>query len=325
MHGMVLIPAFMVFLIMSRRHNDLIPETLYELYRSLGLPLDLLDPRDEFTIHNVRDLLHELPYTSPSYRPNFFNFLFVKDARGRCTIDEMGFDIEPGTIYFTNPGVYRTFGWREIGEAWLITFNESYLKEYVHPDIYAEFPFLLTETIRPLRLDEGAFTEFEQLYLQIFAEQRGDSPYKKKIIGSLFVVMLLKIKARFWKDYNPIYEGNRGSEIVKSFKRELEKHFRELVHGKTEKVLRASDYAGLQRLHSSYFNNVIKSKTGKPVTVWIAEKTVSEAKSLLQQPAVSIKEIAYTLGFSASTHFSAFFKKQTGSSPADYRRQVVKV
>ncbi|HLZ86512.1 MAG TPA: helix-turn-helix transcriptional regulator [Puia sp.] len=307
---------------MSRK--EIIPETLYELYRWLGLPLDLLDPREEFTIHNVRDLLTELPYTSPSYRPNFFNFLFIKDARGRYTIDEMAFDLEPGTIYFTNPGVYRTFGWREIGEAYLITFNETYLKEYVHPEIYAEFPFLLTETIRPLRLDPAAFTEFERLYTQIFEEQRGDSPYKKKIIGNLFVILLLKIKARFWKDYNPIYEGNRGSQIVKSFRRDLEKHFRDLIHGKAEKVFRASEYAALQSLHPSYLNNVIKSKTGKPITVWIAEKTVSGAKSLLQQPGMSIKEIAYTLGFAESTHFSAFFRKHTGHSPADYRKQFVK-
>jgi AraC-like DNA-binding protein len=309
---------------MGRR--EIIPETLYDLYKTLGLPLDLLDPREQFTIHNVRDLLREqLPYTSPSYRSNFFNFLFIKDARGRYTIDEMGFDFEPGTIYFTNPGVYRTFGWKEIGEAYLITFNESYLKENVHPNIYSEFPFLLTETIRPLRLDPAGFSEFEQLYRQIHAEQHGDSPYKNKIIGNLFVVMLLKIKAKFWKDYNPFYEGNRGSEIVKSFKRDLEKNFRELVHGQADKVLRASDYAALQSLHPSYLNNVIKSKTGKPITVWIAEKTVSEARSLLQQASVSVKEIAYTLGFAESTHFSAFFKKQTGYSPADYRKKFVKV
>ena len=314
--------AFMVLLIMSRK--EFIPETLYELYKSLGLPLDLLDPHDEFTIHNLRDLLRELPYTSPSYRPNFFNFLFVKDAHGRCTIDGMAFDIEPGTIYFTNPGVFRTFGWREIGDAYLITFNESYLKENVHRDIYSEFPFLLTETIRPLRPEAGPFSEFESLYIQIHEEQRRDSPYKKKIIGNLFVVLLLKIKAAFWNDYNPIYEGNRSSQIVKSFKRDLESHFRDLVHGKTDRPLRASDYAGLQNLHPSYLNNVIKSKTGKPITVWIAEKTLSEARSLLQQPAVSIKEIAYTLGFAESTHFSAFFKKHAGQSPAEYRKQSVK-
>jgi AraC family transcriptional activator of pobA len=315
----------MVFLIMSLRPpKEIIPDTLYELYRTLGLPLDLLDPADEFTIHNVRDLLPALPYTSPSYRPNFFNFLFLKDGRGRCTIDGTAFDLEPGTIYYTNPGVYRTFGWEEIGEAYLITFNESYLKESVHPDIYTEFPFLLTETIRPLRLDMGSFAEFETLYIQLYAEQHGASPYKKKIVGSLFVVMLLKLKARFWADYNPIYEGNRGSEIVKVFKRDLEKHFRDLVHEKTDKMLRAGDYAALQHLHPSYFNNVIKTKTGKPVTGWIAEKTVSEAKSLLQRASMPVKEIGWRLGFGEATHFSAFFRKQVGVSPVDYRKGVIK-
>ncbi len=40
-------------------------------------------------------------------------------------------------------------------------------------------------------------------------------PLTNKIIGNLFVVILLKIKAYFWEDYNPIYEGNRSSQIVK--------------------------------------------------------------------------------------------------------------
>lgn len=304
---------------MSRK--EIISDTLYDLYKTLGLPLDLLDPADEFTVHDVKDLLRDLPIVSPRFRPNYFNFLFVRSAYGRYTIDDMAFDLEPGTIYFTNPGAYRTFGWNSIENAWLITFNESYLKEYVHPDIYKEFPFLLTETVRPLRLGMEEFTGFERWCTLLYDEQRSDSPYKKKIVGSLFVVLLLKIKARFWADYNPIYEGNRGSQIVKSFKRDLEHHFRDLVNGKTDKVFRAHDYAELQHLHPSYLNNVIKSKTGKSMSVWIAEKTISEAKSLLQDATVPIKEIAYRLGFAESTHFSAFFKKHTMVSPADYRKK----
>lgn len=304
---------------MSRK--EIIPETLYELYRTLGLQLDLLDPRDEFTIHNVRDLLPELPFTSPRFRPNYFNFLFLKNAYGRCMIDELEYELEPGTIYFTNPGCYRTFGWRSIEDAWLITFNESYLKEYVHPDIYKEFPFLLTEKLLPLQVGTGQFGEYERWCLQLYDEQHGDSPFRKKIVGSLFVVLLLKLKARFYSDYNPIYEGNRGSQIVKSFRRHLEQHFRDLVSGKADKIFRAGDYAALQNLHPNYLNNVIKTKTGKPVSVWIAGKTISEAKGLLQDPNRSVKEIGYTLGFTEAAHFSAYFKKHTELSPADYRRQ----
>jgi AraC family transcriptional regulator, transcriptional activator of pobA len=303
------------------KRQEIIPETLYELYRTLGLHLELLDPKDTFTIHNVRDLLPELPFTSPRFRPNYFNFLFVKHAYGRCMIDEVAYELEPGAIYFTNPGCYRTFGWRAIDDAWLITFNESYLKEHVHSDIFAAFPFLLTENLLPLRVGVAEFGDFERWCRLLLDEHHRDGPYRERVCASLFVVLLLKLKERFWIDYNPIYEGNRGSQIVKSFRRNLEQHFRDLLNGKVDKVFRANDFAALQSLHPSYLNNVIKSKTGKPIGVWIAEKTIAEAKGLLQDPSVPIKEIAFALGFAESTHFSAYFKKHVEVSPVEYRRR----
>ena len=299
-------------------------KNLYDTYKKLGLPVENIDPSTDFTINNLKDLHPELPFKSHTYRPNYFSFLFVKDANGRYTTDDLSFVSEPGTIYFTNPGHQKSFEWTRIEEVFLITFTEHYLKENVHPEIFREFPFLLAETVYPKVLQPAAFAEFEQLYLQIYKEYRLNSTYKKKIIANLFVVLLLKIKEYFWQDYNPIYEGNRSSQIVKSFKRDLESHYRDLVNGKVEKVFRAHDYAALQSLHPSYLNNVIKTKTGKSITTWITEKTISEARTLLQQSSLSIKEIAYLLGFMEATHFSNYFKKHTDSSPADYRKQAAK-
>ena len=299
-------------------------KNLYDTYYKLGLPVDNIDPSTDFTINQLKELHPELPFKSHSYRPNYFSFLFVKDGDGRYSTDDLSFITEPGTIYFTNPGHQKSFEWFRIEEIYLITFTEQYLKENVHPNIFKEFPFLLAETVHPKVLQPTVFAEFEQLYLQIYKEHQLDSPYKKKIIANLFVVLLLKIKEYFWQDYNPIYEGNRSSQIVKSFKKDLESHYRGLVNGKVEKVFRVHDYADLQSLHPSYLNNVIKSKTGKSVTSWISEKTIAEAKSLLQQSSLSIKEIAYLLGFAESTHFSNYFKKHTDHSPADYRKQAVK-
>lgn len=294
---------------------------LYTTYKTLGLPAENIDPAGDFTIHNLKDLHPELPFKSSGYRPNYFSFVFVKDADGNYTTDELHFNSVPGTIYFTNPGHYKSFEWNRIEEVFLITFTEAFLKENVHHDIFKEFPFLLAETVHPKVLKPGEFSEFEQLYQQIYKEYRSDSTYKKKIIGSLFVVLLLKIKEYFWKDYNPIQEGNRSSEIVKTFKRNLEKHYLDLINAKTKKVFRANDYAALQSLHPNYLNNVIKTKTGKPVTTWITEKTIAEAKSLLHNSSMAVKEIAYTLGFAESAHFSNYFKKATDLSPADYRKQ----
>ncbi|HKZ66225.1 MAG TPA: helix-turn-helix domain-containing protein [Chitinophagaceae bacterium] len=300
--------------------KETISKTLYDLYKTLGLPVDLVDPKSGFTIHNLKNTITAFPFKSIPYRPNYFSFIFVKEAYGKYTIDEMNFTIEPGTIYFTNPGNYRIFEWHSITEAFLITFNESYLKEHVHHDIYKKFSFLLTETVQPKILQPALFKEIEQLYLHIHREQLGNSPYKNRIIASLFVALLLKIKEYFWQDYNPIYEGNRSSQIVKTFKQNLEKHYRNLVEGKEEKVYRVQNYAALQNLHPNYLGNVIKTKTGKSISSWMADKTIAEAKSLLQNSSVSIKEIAYLLGFAEATHFSNYFKKHTDLSPAAYRK-----
>jgi len=294
---------------------------LLDTYRLLGLRTDLIQTGGGFTIHNLADIHHELPFTSAVYRTNYFSFVFVKDAEGRYTTDEQSFKTASGTIYFTNPGHYKSFEWLRIGEVWLVTMSEAFLKENVHHDVFKEFSFLLAETVPPKVLKPAVFGEFEQLYLQINKEYFGDSPYKYRMIGNLFVVLLLKIKEYFWQDYNPIYEGNRSSQIVKLFKRHLEKHYRDLLGDKADKVFRVQDYAELQNLHPNYLSNVIKSKTGKAIGTWITEKTIAEAKSLLQNSTISVKEIAYKLGFSASSHFSNYFSKYAEISPAAYRKQ----
>lgn len=304
-----------------KHEAKLIFNNIKEQYVHFGLPVDGIDENTDFAIHNLKEIHTTLPYQSLIYRPNFFSFVFVKDATGKYTTDELTFDIVPGTIYFTNPGHFKSHNWLQMQEVYLVTLSESFLKENVHPDIFEEFQFLLAETVQPRVLAPAAFAEFEQLYLQIAKEYQNHSLYRNRIIGNLFVVLLLKIKEYFWKDYNPIYEGNRSSQIVKEFKQMLEKHYRDLNKGLVEKAYRVQDYADAQSLHPNYLSNVIKIKTGKPIGTWIAEKTISEAKALLQNSTVSIKEIAYRLGFAESTHFSNYFKKHTDVSPALFRKQ----
>ena len=45
-----------------------------------------------------------------------------------------------------------------------------------------------------------------------------------------------------------------------------------------------------------------------------------EAKNLLYHTSMSVKEIAFQLGFQSASHFFRFFKKHTGMSPLGYRK-----
>jgi AraC family transcriptional regulator, transcriptional activator of pobA len=308
----------------KEKDNIIIYENLLATYSNLGLPIEGITDSSDFTINNLADIHREFPFKSSVFRPSYFSFVFVKDAHGKYTTDDLIFDTSPGTIYFTNPGHHKAFEWFDMKEIYLITLSESFLKENVHPEIFEEFPFLLAETVRPRTLQPEAFSEFEKLYLQIYEEYKKASPYKNRIIGNLFVVLLLKIKEYFWSDYNPIYEGNRSSQIVKTFKENLEKHYRDLSNGKVQTIYRVQDYAKQQSLNPNYLSNVIKSKTGKSISAWIADKTIAEAKSLLKNSSISIKQIAFQLGFSESNHFSNYFKKHTHLTPNAFRKAEVK-
>jgi AraC-like DNA-binding protein len=148
-----------------------------------------------------------------------------------------------------------------------------------------------------------------------------NSEYKNKILGNLFLVLLLKIKEKFWSDYNPIEEGNRNSQIVKSFKQLLESEFKKVMEKEQNDIkLQVQYFAEKLNLHPNYLNSVIKSKTGRTVNDWISKRTLSAAKILLISSSHSSKEIAYKLGFSEPTHFSRFFKKHTQLSPNTYRK-----
>ena len=78
-------------------------------------------------------------------------------------------------------------------------------------------------------------------------------------------------------------------------------------------------YAAKANLSSRHFARIIRNKTGKAPSEWIAYLTVVNAQTLLKQTEKSIKEIAAELHFPEQFTFRKFFKLHTGMSPKKYR------
>ncbi len=73
---------------------------------------------------------------------------------------------------------------------------------------------------------------------------------------------------------------------------------------------------------SAYLSRQIKSTTGKNYRNIITELKVEEAKELLAAGELSIETIAETIGYNSSDHFGYVFKKETGLSPRQYRKNT---
>ncbi|WP_106146439.1 helix-turn-helix domain-containing protein [Flagellimonas meridianipacifica] len=291
--------------------------TITDLYQTLGMPGD-----DEinFTILSVPNIHQELPFKSPVLRAEYFSFILTKKGSGVYKLDDNTFPFGDKSIYFTNPGHIKSYELYSSKEAQIIMLTEKFLQENVHPEIYSEFPFLLAEIVPPNEQTETEFKELEMLFNQVDFEFKNDSKYKDKVIGNMILILLMKIKERFWANYNPLVEGEHSSRIVKSFKKILESEFKKILGDKQGHVkLQAQYFAEQLNLHPNYLNSVLKSKTGRTLSDWISQRTLSVSKSLLVDSSLSLKEISYLLGYSEPTHFSRFFKKNTKLSPRAFR------
>lgn len=293
--------------------------SMAEFYQATG---GTLEQHFDFTIHRMEEIHTNPPIVSPLFRANYYTFVFIHSGRGRYIIDNHTYETRPRTMYFTNPGHIKGFEIHELCQGYIITCAETFLKQHVHIDIFAEFPFLIAEVAPPQYTDQSTFAVFDQLNAQLLSEFQSHSSYQAQILGSFMRVLLLKIKEMFWNTYDPLHEADRGSHIVRTFKHNLESHFRKLATGKIDTMYQVHDYAAAQQLHPNYLSTVVKSKTGKSVQTWIVEKTIAEAQALLSRSSTSIQEVAYRLAFKEPGHFTRFFKKYTGITPSDFRKAL---
>ena len=75
--------------------------------------------------------------------------------------------------------------------------------------------------------------------------------------------------------------------------------------------------AYVSREFSKYFQNLSFGE-------YIRKLRIEKALELLKQSRHSLSEIAYLTGFSDQSHFTRIFKKHTGRSPAEYRKNLPK-
>lgn len=73
-----------------------------------------------------------------------------------------------------------------------------------------------------------------------------------------------------------------------------------------------------------YFRRRFKSETGKTPSQYMIDMKIRQAKQLLSDKKMfSIGAISANCGFSDSLYFSTCFKKHTGCSPMEYRKQIL--
>src|SRR5690606_18896769 len=112
--------------------------------------------------------------------------------------------------------------------------------------------------------------------------------------------------------------NKRPKEITNEFHVILDHHLEKIVQGEEDAYLEIQDLAKMMHIHPTHLSNTIKETTGKAPCDICNEKTINIAKRLLNEPELTIADVAVKLTFEA-TNFTKYFKRHTGETPSAYK------
>lgn len=253
----------------------------------------------------------------PPFRKDFYFVALVSNAGDtKITYDNINVTRLNSFLVFQSPGLLYSFYRDNSANGYLIYFKKDCLA-FFKPDFEKEFPFFNILHSNFFKLNEAKFHEFAPAFEDVFTayENANDNLYKVATVK--FLALLYQLK-EFTNAFTQWEEGFSTPQQI------LLQKFLQMVNNFYIEKRTIDDYAALLNITPNHLSQTIKSASGKTPLVFINERLLSEAKSLIQFTDFDIAEIAYQLNFSDPANFGKFFKKHTSQTPLEFRKTSVK-
>jgi AraC family transcriptional activator of pobA len=254
-------------------------------------------------------------------RKDFYK-ICLTTGKSKIHYADKSFEQDGTVLFFGNPHI--PYSWETISTSYVgytCLFSEEFLKSDRSESLQHSPLFKIGGT--PLLKITKQQREFlNTLFQKMIEEQQTDYTYKDDLIRN-YINLIIHEALKLTPSENFDQHRNASSRITSVFLELLERQFPIEDTQKPLQLRTAQDYAKNMNVHANYLNRAVKEVTGKPTTVHISERIVTEAKALLQHTDWNIADIAYALGFEYPTYFNNFFKKLTGTNPKSLRAQEV--
>ncbi|QTA37528.1 helix-turn-helix transcriptional regulator [Thermosipho ferrireducens] len=95
------------------------------------------------------------------------------------------------------------------------------------------------------------------------------------------------------------------------------------IYDNFSRDIKLHDVCNYVHVSSSYFCSIFKKSTGMCFSRYLNRVRIEKSKELLRQSKMSILEIALEVGFNSQSYFTKMFKKITGVTPKDFRKNYL--
>lgn len=247
------------------------------------------------------------------HRDDHYIFFVLREGSASLMVDFHEMHVAGTALYYLLPGQVHHPTRFSMGDGWFIAVDTP----LIAPDYRMVFEGHL-QLQQPYPLSPQQVDEIHNLLcvLENKYNSNEDDAFYRPVLHSLLQSFLGIAASCYCTANNNKQKLLRPAQLAQQFKRLLTENMRTLKS--------PSAYAAKLNVSESYLNEALKKTTGMPVSYWIMQEVVLEAKRLLYYSEVNTKEIAHALGYEDHTYFSRLFKRVAGITPLEFRRDYRK-
>jgi AraC-like DNA-binding protein len=267
-----------------------------------------------FWLNELSGLLEKIPELEFPHKQDFYTLIIVEEAEGEIIIDNQKIRLDSPKVIIIKPRCINNIDINRKAKGTIICFTEDFFSLRYNNNILYQFSFLQSEAKPYVRLTNEQKKKWDVLLKLLSEEYILQRRETKKVLRSYLNIILFELE----RLYNPtgfVKEKNIKLQKVQEFEQLIDKYF------ETKKL--PSAYAELMHLSPNYLNKICKEETGQTASDLIRKRITIEAQRLLHYTNYSVKEIADKLGFDNYSYFVTFFKKQTGTTPEQFRKNQI--
>ncbi|MBL4703094.1 MAG: AraC family transcriptional regulator [Flavobacteriales bacterium] len=270
----------------------------------------------DFHIVDLGQFDSSIPTKVISRKLGFFQILTTKHHDAEVNIDGEQYNPQTENIIFLAPEQTVSFNLNKSKKGavgYMLVFSAEFINfSPTNYGIIQSFPYfnMNCPPVYFLAPDKNNFF-IDQMKKILECFQNFD-PDNLEIIRSYLTILLFEAKRMF-------VDGSVTS-LPKSRNEEITYQFETLITKTKSKKQKLEYYANKLNYSVIYLAECVKKATGKTAKQILSEHIIWESKSFLTQSTKTIDDIAYQLGYNDTSNFITFFKKNTGSTPSQFRK-----
>lgn len=261
------------------------------------------------TVRHTEGLFAQKKSWLAPHRKNYYLLMLLTQSSGRHWVDMVPYEFKADTLFFSTPEqVHVKEDVKTSGT--VICFAPDFFALTSNADLL-KLPFIRhPHAGHELQPTADELVELRRLCRCIVREYEQPADLQDELLYAHLRVLLLYLGRLCYRQH-----GHAAPPTTPSLYLRLQACIE--AHYRTRRDVQA--YARLLHLSAGHLNASIKQQSGKTVLQHLHERQLLEAKRLLYNTELSVKEIAFDLGFQDASYFNRFFRRLTGLTPLAYR------